>query len=149
MASARAGTRLLAGAAALFAVLTSACEESADTPDPTPTLAATRTATPEATATAPASPTSSPTPEATPAPPDFGLILADLQTRDSDDIYVSVSAGARLLRFSTDVINAGRGALALLGDADGTAEVTAATQIIETREYGKVERVVGVLANER
>ena len=65
---------------------------------------------------------------------------------DTDDIYVSVSTGARLLHFSTDVMNTGPGPLQVLGTLDEATGVTAATQVIETRDYGQVERIVGELA---
>ena len=141
--------RLIAGTSLLVALVLLACSgdaepalepatptrESASTPD--------TTATPEApgrTPTATVAPTATST-------PDLGLILPDLETTDSDDVYISVNFnGVRLLHFSTEVHNTGPGPLQVIGpEPEAGADATEAWQVIETRAAGRLERFAGVL----
>jgi hypothetical protein len=63
-----------------------------------------------------------------------------------DDIYIQRDVGgARLLRFSTTVMNVGRGPLELIGEMDAEGGHVNVTQVIQQREGDPVERQAGRL----
>jgi hypothetical protein len=90
----------------------------------------TRTAAPSPTNTL--TPTRTPTPSATPSPTlDPDLLLPDLQTLPPRSLNLQVTLqGEVLLRFSNSILNAGPGAIELLGVYDAGAEKTLVTQHI-------------------
>src|SRR5262245_55046931 len=138
-----AARRWLAGGSLLLCALALALACSGDSGRPAPPTGRTATATPTATSepTTTAGRVATPLPTAEPtSTPDLGMILPDLQTAASDEVYITVNAGGvRLLHFSTEVHNTGAGPMQIVSDelnADLSEDGTVAWQIIETRTAG-------------
>jgi len=113
-------------------VSTSSPPEASATDAPTERSAAlpTRTASPSPSPSITFTPTRTPTPTATPSPTlDPDLVLPDLQTLPPQSLNLQVTLqGEVLLRFSNSILNAGPGAIELLGVYDADADKVSVTQ---------------------
>ncbi|MEX2225891.1 MAG: lysyl oxidase family protein [Dehalococcoidia bacterium] len=70
-------------------------------------------------------------------------LLPDLQIMSPRELYIEDTEGARKIRFSTTVVNAGEGPLDIAGSYDADAGITTATQRIHHEDGDVVEEIAG------